>query len=372
MLTVLASLTALAAPCGPATPAEATPLPQTPPSPAAVAELEAYAFPEGLQRMDPERKGVRTDGVLILRNGQQVYARYGGSFGPDDRHLVWSVTKAYTGLLTARAVQLGALRLDDSICQHLSGLPPESCVVTVGHLLTHTSGFDWTESYEDASPVTSSVLAMLYGEGSLDMARFVARHPLRDPPGTSYSYSTGDTTLLAAVVGAALSPTYGADWPWDVLFTPLGMTHTTFESDPQGTYVGGSLAWSTLTDMSRIGSLLLQDGCWAGERLLPDDWVRQATSPDTVRHLKVLDRDDGSVPGWTLWLNQVVPEIGQQTPPWPGVPTTAYSALGHWKQAIFVSPEDGVVIVRTGDDRDGSFSWDRFFTLARRVALEAP
>jgi CubicO group peptidase (beta-lactamase class C family) len=40
---------------------------------------------------------------------------------------------------------------------------------------------------------------------------------------------------------------------------------------------------------------------------------------------------------------------------------------GHWGQNLFVMPSRDLVIVRTGDDRDGSFDTDTFL----RLVLEA-
>ena len=40
------------------------------------------------------------------------------------------------------------------------------------------------------------------------------------------------------------------------------------------------------------------------------------------------------------------------------------SALGHWGQALYVMPDEHLVIVRYGDDRDGSY---RHNELLKRV-----
>ena len=41
--------------------------------------------------------------------------------------------------------------------------------------------------------------------------------------------------------------------------------------------------------------------------------------------------------------------------PWPDAPEDSYAALGHWGQALYVLPSERLVIVRYGDDRDGSY-----------------
>jgi CubicO group peptidase (beta-lactamase class C family) len=152
--------------------------------PDAIAALDAYLFDPSLDRGDRDRRGVRTDGVVIVHRGAVVYERYGGGYDRDTRHLAWSATKTFTNALVGVAVREGLVSLDDSVCEHLTAPDEAACVVTVQHLLEFASGFDWRETYEGVSPTASSVLAMLYGEGHADMASFVLGHPLRDPPGT--------------------------------------------------------------------------------------------------------------------------------------------------------------------------------------------
>jgi CubicO group peptidase (beta-lactamase class C family) len=45
------------------------------------------------------------------------------------------------------------------------------------------------------------------------------------------------------------------------------------------------------------------------------------------------------------------------------VPEDALVASGHWGQKLVVIPSRRLVVVRTGDDRDGSFGTNRFLSL---------
>ncbi len=335
----------------------------------AVDALEAYAFAPTPD--DPERSGVRTDGVVVIHDGRLIYERYGRGYSAEQRHLVWSVSKTFTNALIGVAVREGRLAIEDSICQHLDLAREESCAIKVVDLMEMASGLDWKETYEGEPPTASSVLAMLYGEGRQDMVGFVTGHPLRDPPGTTWMYSSGDSNVLAAVAGAALEPAHGRDFPWAVLFDPLGMTHATWERDGQGVFVGSSYVYDTPRDLARFGLLWLRDGCWAGERLLPEGWVAASTQVNDPMRQQVIGWEPGDVYGRQLWLNQAVPEIGQAQRPWPSVPEDAYAALGHWKQSITVIPSRDLVVVRVADDRDGTYDHDHFLSLAMAL-VEAP
>src|SRR5262249_19561208 len=145
-------------------------------------------------------------------------------------------------------------------------------------LLEFASGLDWIESYEDKSNQYSSVLAMLYGVGHGDMLSFVASHDARDPPGATYMYSSGDAPFLPGVVDTAMRRYQERDWPYQLLFDPLGMASALLERDAAGTPVGSSWFYATPRDLAKFGYLLLSDGCWEDRRILPEQWVADSTA----------------------------------------------------------------------------------------------
>ncbi len=345
----------------------------TRPLPAGRAEalkaLEDYAFT--LTGTDAERKGIRTDAVLILHRGALVYERYARGYEAGKRHLGWSMTKSVTNALTGLAVARGAVALDDSLCKHVKPSRQEACGITVRHLLEFGSGLDWRETYEGQSNQASSVLAMLYGEGRRDAVAFITSHAPRDAPGTSWMYSSGDSTLLAGVLDAALRPTLGKDWAWPLLFEPLGIRSASWERDAKGVLIGSSYLYATPRDWARLGYFFLNDGCWAGQRLLPEGWVAASVTPSAPFRLKRVDWRDGDVQGRQFWLNRRVPGI-QEALPWPHVPDDAYALRGHWGQSVTVIPSRDLVVVRLADDRERVFKLDTLLQLALAVVEETP
>jgi CubicO group peptidase (beta-lactamase class C family) len=335
------------------------PAPSDPVRAGAIEALDRYAFPPRL----PDRKGIRTDGLLVLRGGAIVHERYADGFDLATPHVAWSCAKSLTAALAGVAVARGALDLDTSICRLLPSAGGH-CDLTARHLLQLASGLDWSERYEGKGLQASSVLAMLYGVGRRDMAGFVRGHRTRAPPGTRWNYSSGDSVLLAAVVGAALEPPLGPNWPAVAIFEPLGMESAVLERDAAGTVVGSSLWHATPRDMGRLGLLYLADGCRRGERLLPPGYVAASTTISTpsAAGAGAAPREDRYGLGW--WLNRAVPELGLPAP-WAGVPEDAFAARGHWGQVIAVVPSLGLVVVRTADDREaGAFDLGRFLALA--------
>jgi CubicO group peptidase (beta-lactamase class C family) len=96
--------------------------------------------------------------------------------------------------------------------------------------------------------------------------------------------------------------------------------------------------WSTARDLARFGLLLQDDGVFDGRRILPEGWVRAATTPSGPQPD---DREFGY--GATLWLLQRS----------PGVPADAFAGLGNRGQVVVVVPSRKVVIVRRGEDPAG-------------------
>jgi CubicO group peptidase (beta-lactamase class C family) len=334
-----------------------------PPSPA-VEALDAYLFPA-----DGER---RTDGVLVVRDDAVVYERYANGFGPEKRHIAWSMTKSVLHAVYGTAVQRGLVDVDRPVAERSPWIGGgEKARITYRDLLRMSSGLAFREQYEFA-PINSSVLAMLYTVGRGDMARYAAGHELAAAPGERWSYSSGDSLILAAalrdVVGAEAYP----DYPWTALFDPLGMRSAVWERDGSGTFVGSSYLYATARDLAKIGLLYLEDGCWEGRRLLPEGWVGAAA--DLAPALEGSNKGPWWRPwvglpeasyGEHWWLNRPAGDEGEQRV--PGAATDMLIATGHWGQRLFVLPGRRVVAVRFGDDKSRGWSNGTFLRLVDRA-----
>lgn len=328
-------------------------------------ELEDYLFT--LTGKDEDREGLRTEGLVIIKGGQLIYERYAKGFDQTKRHLSWSVAKSISSALVGIGVKQGVLSLDDSICSHLSefaGRPV--CAITVRDTITFATGLGWQEEYEDEVYQVSSVIAMLFGSGHRDQLGFILSEKLVATPGERWSYSTGDAQVASAVAKRALERKFGADAFWKVLFDKIGMSRTVFEEDSKGTPMGGSMVYATPRDFAKFGWLFLNDGCWAGERILPEGWVKASTTPSAAF---VASKAKGEPSGYSWWLNAEV--SSRELPfPWKNSPHDAYGAIGHWGQYIMVVPSADLVVVRTGDDRDDYVDEDKLITLSLALAAQ--
>ncbi|MDO5681877.1 MAG: serine hydrolase domain-containing protein [Propionibacteriaceae bacterium] len=169
--------------------------------------------------------------VVRIRDGQAAWAGFPAKGQSLDEHTLFelgSITKTFTGLLLADAVEKSEVRLDDPLEKHLprlNGSPAGS--VTLEELASHRSGLPSMHRMpmgeillEDLAGTELSVFA-----ASTDDLITAARTLELSGRGT-YAYSN----LGSALLGHALARTAGAaDWPAYVnerLLTPLGMTET--------------------------------------------------------------------------------------------------------------------------------------------------
>lgn len=342
--------------------------------PAAVTRLLDYAFTR--TGADADKKGIRTDGLVVVKGGEIVLERYlpDGGFTVETPHISWSVSKSALQALVGIAVQAGKLSLDDAVSKYLPDLA--NAVDAQGHalkirdLLEMSSCIEWAETYEGSDFTQSSVLAMLYGSGRKDMAAYVTKKPLTCVPGSAWEYSSGNSVELMRVLRTIHGDDY-ATMPWKELFGPLGMKSAVWETDTAGNFVASSYFYATPRDLARLGFLFLKDGVWKGQRLLPEGWTKYAAAPAAVlvRPGTPVDASDGlGGPHW--WSNAPIPEKGVRSV-WPAAPADTYAAWGHWGQFIFVIPSLDLVIVRTGDDRDNSFNENEMLKLVLQ-AVRAP
>ncbi|WP_236199329.1 serine hydrolase domain-containing protein [Pseudomonas pseudonitroreducens] len=325
------------------------------PSGAAVQEFESYAFPA---RDDGTRKGVRTDAVVVIRDGQLIYERYAGPTSAQTPHLAWSMSKSVMASVLGVAFGEGKFQLDDPVARHYPAFADHPDI-KMRDLLHWASGLAWQEEYEYA-PVRSSVVAMLYTRGRDDMAKFTAGFPADAEPGKRFRYSSGDSNVLSATLKQMVGKDY-ANYPWTALFEPLGIQSAVWERDASGTFVGSSYAYMTARDMARIGLLMERDGRWKDRQLLPQDWMKFVLAP-FPEYQPDPKKPNEAVPGGQWWLNR---PVAGALAPWPDAPEDTFAALGHWGQALYVIPEQKLVIVRYADDRDGSYQHDTFLKLAQ-------
>jgi len=309
------------------------------------------------------RSGVPdTRALLLVQGGVIVFERYADGFGRDSRFQTWSMAKSFTQVLVGLLVARGRLDLDAPapVPEWRQPGDPRGAI-TLRHMLHMTTGLD----ADDGDPGSGSFVGdLLFGAGARDINAFAAARPLLHPPGSHWAYSTATSSLVAGIVGRAV----GDDLPTrvaflhDALFDRIGMRSALFEFDAAGHFLGGSHLWATARDFARFGLLVLRDGVWQDERLLPEGWVDFARTPAPAAN--------NGVYGGHFWLN-LEPTEGQYKM-LPGGPDSAFQAAGNGGQLVVLVPDRDLVLVRLGELQTITFDEINAQMAAVVAAVAAP
>ena len=152
---------------------------------------------------------VEVDDDVVLAKGYGVAQHATGRrITSETSFHLGSLGKQFTAACILKLEMQGRLSVDDSIADHLGGVPEDKRAITIHHLLTHTSGLPYLP--EDGSPLEL---------------------PLSAAPGERWRYSNPGYTILGRIVervGGMPLARFAALH----LFEPAGMSQTTYVGDP--------------------------------------------------------------------------------------------------------------------------------------------
>jgi CubicO group peptidase (beta-lactamase class C family) len=265
------------------------------------------------------------------------------------------MTKSATATIIGILVQQGRLDVDaPAPVDGWSELDDGRSRITTHHLLTMTAGFDYQESSGE-SDLRNLLKTMLYSMP--DAPGFAAQTPLRGEPGNSWEYQTVHSVLLQHVARNVIADDQQYfRFAQRHLFDKLGMRNSFFQADAAGTFIGGASMYASGRDWMKLGLLYLNDGIHQGERILPEGWVKYAT---TASKPSLQTRAYGA----QIWLNTPAPHQL-----FPGMPEDAYAFQGHFGQYVIVIPSLELVVVRMGMTFNGEQGFDKQALLRGVVA----
>lgn len=280
---------------------------------------------------------IKSSSLAVAYRGQLIYEKYAPGFGPDTPIYGFSLGKTMAALMAGILVRDGELDMNAA-----TGLPQwqgdARSSITPHQLLTMTSGLSWSETYDE--PTSDANLLFIAD----DMADFAAAKPLAQAPGEAFNYSSGSTLILAQVfkerLGGELAGAYRT--LQEKLMHPLGIRQAVVQADASGTLVFGMQDLIATRDLARLGQLILQQGQWQGQQVLPAGWI------DYMSTLTEKPTAFGFEYGAGLWLNGT--SSGRSF--LPSLPADTLIGYGLRGQFLIVVPSLELVIVRTGNTLD--------------------
>lgn len=275
----------------------------------------------------------KTRSLLVVYRDTIILDINQDGFTSDTPQLGWSMTKSWMNALVGIQVHQRKLNLhDNKLFDHWVDGRSE---ITLDHLLTMTSGLDWQEEYATVADATE----MLYM--SEDIVKVANDNPLRYNPGEHWYYSSGTSNIISGVLRNQFESTLEfLNYPYEALFSKLGMSNSFMEIDESGNYIGSSYGYASTKDWARFGLLFLHDGVWNNERLLPVNWIDYTTTEVPSSKGKY---------GAHFWLNK-------RGVAFEDAPHDTYSANGYNGQKTIIIPSKELVIVRLGLNSDFDFN----------------
>ncbi len=169
--------------------------------------------------------------VIVVKNGKTLLRKgygladveLGVKVEPDMVFRLGSITKQFTATAILLLAEQGKLSLSDDMTKFFPDYPAKGRVVTVEHLLTHTSGI---KSYTGI-PAWRAMWRkdMTVGE-LIDLFK---NEPPDFAPGERWAYNNSGYVLLGAIIEKVSGQTY-EQFLRKNIFEPLGMTHTFYGS----------------------------------------------------------------------------------------------------------------------------------------------
>lgn len=179
----------------------------------------------------PETPGAA---VAVVHGGEVVHARgygmasleHGVPIRPHTVFDIASVSKQFGAFAIALLEAEGRLRLPDDVRKYVPELPDFGPVITIDHLVHHTSGLrDWPGTLRMGGWSYDDVISF---EQILRMAQ--AQKALNFAPGDEFAYSNTGYNVLARVVERISGRSF-RQFTEERIFRPLGMTRTHFHDD---------------------------------------------------------------------------------------------------------------------------------------------
>lgn len=231
------------------------------------------------QQASNEKSG-HTDSFLVSKSGKLLMESYYRRGRLNYPHYQMSITKSHTALALGRAMQLGYLKMEDldkPVHQLIDGLMVEDFAKGATTISLH-----------DALRMCSGIrmpkdrILNAAKKGSMNgRAHAQALFSLSDPINNlskQYKYQSADTILVMQVIDSVV-PGGAEKFIREELFGPMGIDFYNWEKDLSGLPKAAAGSSLRSRDMLKVGHIVLNDGKWMGEQLIPREYLERATSP---------------------------------------------------------------------------------------------
>lgn len=275
----------------------------------------------------------RLESLLILKGQDLILEEYFFGYNREQTHNIHSCTKSIVSLLMGAALNDAGIPDVHQAAGNFFpgmdlGIPMERNDLTLHHVLTMTAGLRSDEGY--------------LGYEQKKLAEFILRLPSESAPGELFRYNSECPYLLGSIIYANTGK-QPDDFAKETLFGPLGISDYTWEEDKGIPRCHSDLHMRPI-DMAKIGLLVLNDGRWKTQQIIPKEWIRASALPHA-------EESEFFSYGYQWWLRSSQNKSWWKEDAYQNGPEhEMLIALGFGGQYIFIIKDLSLVIVVTSSD----------------------
>lgn len=283
-----------------------------------------------------------TDAFVLMKGGRIVAEHYAPHADINARHIVFSVSKSLTALVSAVLEEQGIVDPDRPVVD----LVPEAKGSAYGDctyrdVLDMRVSLDFDEAYLNKDGAFARYRRSTLwnpsepGAPVETLTEFLMTLQKADRPhGGPFYYASPNSDLLGILIERASGRRY-ADLFSDLLWKPLGAkNHALVSVDGAGTARSAGGVCVTARDLARVGQMLLDGGRAEGRQVVSSAWVEDMKTA-------------GDPKAWAASQPTMLPN-GRYRSKWyqTGEADGAFCAIGIHGQWLYVDPSTETVIVK--------------------------
>lgn len=313
--------------------------------------------------------------ILIAKNGKTVYKKAFGKSNlelntvmtPNNVFQIGSITKQFTAVSILMLQEQGKLKIEDEITKYIPDYPTNGKIITIYHLLNHTSGIKGRTPVGNPKVVREDKTAV-------ELIDYFKNLPANFDPGEQFRYSNSGYIILGRIIEIVSGQSY-EDFIEKNIFDKLGMTSSFYGSNKEiitnrasgyqhqndkyvnSDYMSLTLPYSAGSILSNTDDLLKWQNAINANTLIDSISLKKAISPSTLNNGKKIPYGYG----WRIgYLN--------------GSPVIAHhgSTLGYSSSAIYLPKENVYVVSLTNCNCKNIFKTSEINAKIAAIAIGKP
>lgn len=283
--------------------------------------------------------------LLVWQAGELVLEKYWDGYDASNYTQTNSLHKSLLSLVVGVAISEGSITsVTDPVSKYLADWIDQPLgQISIEHLLTMTSGLG---SEKARFSLLDHSTKLMHAK---DISSVAQSLPQSGAPGQRFEYINSNPQLLIDVLEAATGSSY-EEYLQEKIWSKVAQNPGYLWMDrEQGTPHGFCCLIARPHDLLRIGQLVLNKGEWAGEQVVPAEWVEKAILPSPAN----------ANYGYLIWRGSPYSSVRTYTEEdFFGMPhSEPYLADdlvffdGFGGQRVYIVPSRDLVIVRVGESK---------------------